>query len=409
MTPLPVLIAGDAASSSTGLGRIAAAVAVRADEQLKDICRIATLGYGGPGSRKFKFPQYAIEGMGEDFVIPNLPEVWKDWAGDEAGVILFIWDASRLGWFSRPNVMCEDERLRDFLTSAKINRWIYNPLDADGPYGRLAYPYVQSLLGFDRILAYGAWGEDVTRKSLGAEPSQKRDLASIPHGMDPTVFYSRDRASARANFLSITGALPLRGQPWTTIHDSEILIGTVATNQPRKDWGLWGHSCALFLHRYLEARFWVHIDKLEKGPGWSIPQQLVDHGLIDRTVVSLGNLSDNEMAQAYSACDLTLGIGSGEGFGYPLAESLYCGTPVIHGKYAGAVDYMPEPLLIEPIAYRPEGAYSCNRPVFNPKDWSDKMSALLGTRVQQRPNQLDWAVIWPRFEAWFRRGLEKLA
>lgn len=400
----PVLIVSDAVSSGTGLGRIAGEVAARADASLKDICRIATLGYGGPGSRRFKFPQYAIEGMKGDFVIPNLPDVWKDWAGNEAGVILFIWDASRLGWFSRPNVMCEEPVLKQFLTSAQIQRWIYNPVDAEGPHGRLSYPYVQSLLGFDRILAYGQWGEGVIRRSLGNEFSRERDLGSIPHGIDPAVFYPRDRSACRKNFLSYTGAMNVMAKPQASIPDDAPLIGAVATNQRRKDWGLWAETCALFLERHPKARFWIHTDKLELE--WSIPAELINFGLMDKTAVSLGYLDDNQMAQAYSACDLTLGIGAGEGFGLPIAESLFCGTPCIHGNYAGAVDYMGEDLLVNPVALHLEGVYSGYRPIFKAKDWVDKMEYLLEKRVN-RPSELDWKNIWPHFDAWFRKGLRK--
>jgi glycosyltransferase involved in cell wall biosynthesis len=404
VTPPPVLIIGDSVSSSTGLGRIVAEIAERADATLKDVCRIATLGYGGAGSRRFKFPQYAVPDMDKDFVIHNLPDVWSDWAGTEAGIIFFVWDASRLGWFSRPNMMCEDPTLKQFLINAKIQRWTYSPLDAAGPHGRLAYPLVQSLLGFDRILAYGEFGESVLRESLGDEASRDRDLSSIPHGIDSAVFYPYDRNASRRSFHLLTGAANLRGQTRRAFLDDEVLVGAVATNQARKDWGLWAESCALFLERHPKAHFWIHTDVLERY--WSIPALLVDFGLIDRTAISLGYLTDNQMAQAYTACDLTLGIGAGEGFGYPIAESLFCGTPVIHGKYAGAVDYLFDDLLVNPIAFRLEGLYASKRPVFDAKDWTDKMNYLLGKRVNL-PSQLDWSNVWPRFEAWFRRGLVK--
>lgn len=404
VAPSPVLIVGDAVSSGTGLGRIAGEVATRADANLKDVCRIATFGYGGPGSRRFKFPQYHIEGM-DNFVLPTLPEVWKDWAGNEPGVILFIWDAGRLGWFSRPNMMCEIEPLKQFLTSAKIERWIYNPVDAEGPHDKLSYPLVQSLLGFDRILAYGQWGEDIIRRSLGDQFSRERDLDSIPHGIDPEVFYPRDRSEARKTFMALTGSGNLRGTLPPPIQDDEILIGTVATNQSRKDWGLWAEICELFHDRHFpKVRFWVHTDRGENN--WSIAALLVDFGLADSTVISLGHLSDEEMAQAYSACDLTLGIGAGEGFGYPIAESLFCGTPCIHGKYAGAVDFMDEDLLVNPARRHLESAYNYYRPIFDAKDWVDRMEYLLGKRVNS-PSSLDWSNVWPRFDAWFRRGLPK--
>jgi glycosyltransferase involved in cell wall biosynthesis len=403
-TPLPVLIVGDAVSAPTGLGRITAAIAERADASLKDVCRIATLGYGGPGSRKYNFFQYSFEDT-KDFMIPVLPDVWEDWAGNERGVIFFIWDASRLGWFSRPNTMCPDPALKQFLTSAKIERWIYCPIDAEGPWdGRLSYPVTQYLRGFDRILAYGAFGENVLRKSLGDQLACESDLTSIPHGIDSTVFYPRDRQASKRDFTKITGAATLRGTQWESILDEAPLIGVVATNQARKDWGLWAEVCALFLKRHPTARFWIHTDMIERDA--SISSLLVDFGLLDSVVISLGYLDDDAMAQAYSACDLTLGIGAGEGFGYPIAESLFCGTPVVHGKYAGAVDYLWDDLLVDPAIFQVRGSFNTKRPIFNPKDWFEKMESLLWKRVVS-PSQLDWCNVWPRFEAWFRKGLAK--
>jgi len=404
----PLLILSDAVSSPTGLGRIAREIAVRADANLKDVCRIATLGCGGPGSRRFNFPQYAIEGM-NDFVILNLPEVWEDWAGSEAGILLAIWDASRLGWLSRPEMSCENPVLQSFLTSAKMKRWIYAPLDACGPNGLLSYPLIQSLLGFDRVLAYSEWAENILRGSLGEKAAQKRDLDSVPHGIDPEVFHPYEQVACKANFSSITGSATVRGLQMAVLSDKP-LVGAVATNQSRKDWGLWAECCALFLSRHPNAWFWIHTDSLERY--WSIPALLMDFGLIDRTLISVGHLSDQQMAKAYSACDLTLGIGAGEGFGFPIFESLFCGTPCIHGNYGGAPEHMSEPLLVNPArlwngdpAYRYEGLYCCKRPVFSAIDWANTMDSMLGKRMN-RPGELDWENVWPRFEAWFRKGLK---
>lgn len=413
---LPLLIISDAVSGPTGLGRIARDLAVRVDSNLRDICRVATLGCGGPGSRKFNFQQYAIEGMGDNFVIPNLPEVWDDWAGKEPGIILFIWDASRLGWFSRPEIMCENPVIKQFLGTARFKRWIYAPIDAEGPNRKLTYPLSQALAGFDRVLAYSAWGEEIIRATLGPSVSTEIDLTSIPHGIDTSIFYPRNHADCRANFFHITKANYIRGTV-TAIWGDEPLVGTVATNQGRKDWGLWAESCALFLRRHPKARFWIHTDVLERY--WSIPALLIDFGLMDKTVLSLGYLEDELMAKAYSACDLTLGIGSGEGFGFPIFESLFCGTPCIHGNYGGAPEHMSKQLLVNPAvledgtsAHRYEGIFCCKRPVFDAQHWADKMANLVNLEqleksliAQSVTSQLGWSAVWPRFEVWFRKGL----
>jgi glycosyltransferase involved in cell wall biosynthesis len=400
----PVLIVSDAASGQTGLGRIARQIAVRANEHLKDVCRVATMGSGGPGSRKLNFQQYAAEGMEGDFVMPNLPDVWDDWAGEEKGIILFIWDASRLGWIAHPEVMCEAPSLRAFLAARKFKKWIYAPIDAEGPNRKLTYPISQNISGFDRVLTYSGWAEGVVRRTLGAQVSEKVDLSSIPHGIDSSVFYPRGHAKSRAAFGQITGANYIQGTTVTPWGD-EPLIGTVATNQARKDWGLWAESCALFLKVHPNARFWIHTDKLERD--WSIPALLVDFGLLHKTVISLGYLEDDRMAQAYSACDLTLGIGAGEGFGYPIFESLFCGTNCIHGNYGGAPAHMDKHLLVDPIGYHYKGVFTCKRPVFNAQDWADKMVALFDSKapLSDFPEYLDWQYVWPRFEVWIRKGL----
>jgi len=129
---------------------------------------------------------------------------------------------------------------------------------------------------------------------------------------------------------------------------------------------------------------------------------LVDYGLLDKTVISLGVLSDDEMAQAYSACDLTLGVGA-EGWGFPLAEAQACGTPVVTGSYAGGAELVQDEMRVEPIAYRYEGLYACKRPVFQVADWATCAKRWIGKRVVLDP-QYDWKNLWPQWESYFREA-----
>ena len=88
------------------------------------------------------------------------------------------------------------------------------------------------------------------------------------------------------------------------------------------------------LAKVQDVLLWIHIDAMERF--WSISALLVDYGLQNQAVVTTGRLTDEQMTWAYSACDVTWGIGRGEGFGFPIYESLACGIPCIHGNY-GAV------------------------------------------------------------------------
>ena len=409
----PLLLVGDAVDSKTGLGRITRDLAVRIHEHLSDVYRFATLGYAGSGSREFGFQQYHIEGMASDWVIPNLSEVWEDFAGEQRGIIMFVWDCSRLEWFSQPHAsekLKHHPALKQWLQEniSRFEKWIYCPIDASGPNDALTYPLHQSLLGFDLILAYTQFGEDIIRRTIGESSALSRGLTYLPHGIDSTIFFPLNRTSCRKLFLKYTGAVSIpvivgRDKVCAPITDKDTLVGIVATNQSRKDWAL-AIEAASILNRRHRVRLWIHIDEMERY--WSIPSLLIDYGLIENAVISTGFIPDEKMAQAYSACDVTIGPGP-EGFGYPIMESMFCGTPCVTGNYGGAPEFMHmDGMLPEPIAYRYEGIYAQKRPVYSPQDFSDKIESVIGRRMN-RPGEIDWhGDLWKHWEGWFRRGLK---
>lgn len=399
---VPILFLSDSISTGSGLARIHRDLVTRTHEHMSDVFRVATAGWGGAGySRKYSFPQYNL--VTDNWVCLNLPEIWHDFAGNEPGIIFTIWDAARLSWFSRPELSAELENhpdLRKFLTNPPFQKWIYAPVDAGGPNNRLTYPLGQSLLGFDRILAYGKFGEDVIRNTLGEQESEKRHLTSLPHGIDCETFYPRNRQTSRAFFFSITGAANIFGKK-ELIKSDELLLGAVATNQSRKDMALLIETAAI-LSRQRPIRLWLHTDILERTGCWSIPALLMDFGLIDRAVISLGYLPDDAMAKAYSACDVTVAPGA-EGFGFPIAESLACGTPVCHGSYGGGADLLPVEMTVDPIAFRYESIWACKRPVYRAADWADRISSFVGTETTLQ-SKYDWVENWKKWEDWLREA-----
>ena len=197
-TPVPLLLISDAPSSGTGLGRITKDLATRIHAHLPDVCRVATLGYGGAGSAKFGFPQYTIEDM-KDFIVPGSAQSGEDFAGDQPGIVMTIWDLSRLMWLTQP-ARCE--MLADYpvlwqwlVNSPRFRRWCYFPIDAGGPNGKLTFPLHQTLLGYDRVLAYGPWGEGVIRHTIGEGEARAGRLDQRPHGIDHRgILPARSRA-----------------------------------------------------------------------------------------------------------------------------------------------------------------------------------------------------------------------
>lgn len=402
MAPVPILFVSDAIGASTGLARIARDLSTRLHRHLPDLYRVATFGYGSPGSSKFGFTQYNMDGMSE-WVLPTLPKVWEDFAGSEKGIIFCIWDLARLEWFSQPKhsaLLNNRDYLLEFLVKAPFKRWIYPPMDATGANDKLSYPLARILVGFDRIIAYSEWAGAIIDRSLarayGTTPS-------LSHGIDSSVFYERNRDFSRGLFFSITGAQHLLGKEVAPIGRDEILVGVVATNQARKDWPLAIEAFSI-LAKERKARLWIHTDHIERY--WSFVTMLVDFGVLDQTIISVNELTDDKMAQAYSACDVTIAPGRGEGFGYPIFESLFCGTPCVHGDYGGAPGKMEDEMLVTPRGFHYEGSYPSRRPVFDAEDFVDGIRNVIGRRATV-PTELDWDHVWPQWEKWFREGVEK--
>lgn len=401
MRPIPLLFLSDGITAGTGLARITRDIAVRTHEHCSDIFRVGTLGYGGPYSRAYQFPQYQLEM--EDWVVTNLDEIWDDFADEENGIIFTIWDSSRLLWFSRPGSSPYPlhPRLKQMLSSGRFQRWGYFPLDARGPTESLTGILKYTLEGYNRILAYSEWARRIFSTTLG----NSREVEQIPHGIDTSVFYPRQRINARHGFGMRLAAFDQKGRP-VSIPDDRFLIGIVATNQNRKDWGLAAQVVSEFA-KHRKIRLWTHVDKLEKH--WSLPALFNDFGLVDDWIITNVPYSDEQMAWSYSACDVTLGIGNAEGFGFPIFESLACGTPVIHCNDGGAAEHLPEQMKVDPIYWKLEGLYNCRRGVYRVEDWLEKLLAIAGTKSQNSllPPHLSWENNWPKWEEWLRKGIDE--
>jgi glycosyltransferase involved in cell wall biosynthesis len=374
--PHKLLIIGDPDSATSGLARIKRDVAKRIYSDLSDVFTVATAGCGEVGD--FPWKQFQLHDIG-DWMIKELPYVAQKFAGDEELIIFFLWDASRLGWFANPDT-CPDPALKSWLQTVKIKKWVYAAVDAEGPgpNGEHSYKLAEIYKGFDRVLNYSQFSANVT-----GYPD------FLPHGIDISVFQPRDRKLARKGL--ITAGFGLK--------DDSFLIGIVGTNQTRKNWALGIQTAKILLDRRLDVRLWLHTDVIARH--WDIGELIVDFGLQNRVLITNANFSDEQLSWFYSACNVTLGIGLGEGAGYPLFESTACGTPVVHGNYGGGPEYLTAESLVEPVAWRYEGIYCCKRPVFRPEDWADRVQAIAGT-TPVVPEHIKWENAWKEWAKWLR-------
>lgn len=436
MSQIPLLILGDAPSLTTGLARIGRDIATQLTRMPQ--FRVAYLGRGngahiggGIADARLPFMQYTYQPTAENqWGARELPDVWRNWANGQRGVIFTIWDPSRLTWFGNPQeemVNFGYSDLHRFLTSDQFERWGYFAVDAEGPGegGALTPMLADTLAGYDRVLAYSKFGKRVIEASLRqtigtATENEGLRLDWLPHGYNASVFQPRDRMEARFALACSLRTYTKAGGELATNH-SAPLVGCVMANQPRKDWGLWARTMQLVAREIPSLVLWAHTDSIDRH--WDLRILLDTFGLADRTIVTVDQPSDTEMSWRYSACDLTVLPSLGEGFGYPIVESQACGVAAIHGNYAAGVELLPDgsPYVINPKVLTLDTRYCMMRPVFEPEEWATAAVYLL-QRIAQNGTpppssahmryveHLRWPELWPRvWQPWFEAGAQRFA
>lgn len=387
MKPIPILFLSDSAELPTGLARITKDLATLVSRMPE--YRVGVLGRGGHGSSKLPFAQYNFpesDQWGED----HIESTWDDFAGGDVGVIMTIWDVSRLGWFAKPRM---GGRLGKFLSSGRFQKWGYVPVDSYGVGGKLTGRMRDTLGGFDRLLAYSAFGASVIESTIN------KQVEWIPHGYNSKVFCARDKAASR---LALG------------VHELDTLVGCVMTNQARKDWATAFGAIAYLKNQKPSLKFWCHTDVHERY--WSLFGLVEDFKLEDTVVITYsGEYSSEQLSYFYSACDATMLCSLGEGFGFPIVESLACGVPVVHGGYGGGVELIQDTSWIVPSnGERLDGLWNCVRPVWNPHTWANTLSSVLAENeggalkdvCVSSVEHLRWDKLWPSaWVKWFRAGI----
>jgi glycosyltransferase involved in cell wall biosynthesis len=383
MKPVPILFMSDSPALPTGLGRITKDLAVHVASMPE--FRVGSFGMGEFTSSKLPFQQYVYPESarwGENYI----EAVWHDFAGSDEGILLAIWDISRLGWFSRPRM---GGPLQDFLMSRRFKRWLYCPIDHLSIGGKLTGESRDTLLGFDRILAYSQFGRQVLEDTLG------RSIDWIPHGIDRNAFQPRDRLPGRM----LLGVKP-----------EDELVGIVATNQARKDWGTAFAAMARAANPH--RHYWCHSDVPIRY--WNLLALAEDFGISKQVHFTFNTFRSEELSYLYSACNITF-LPSSEGFGYPIVESMACGIPCLHGDYGGGMELVPDPEWIVPRrGERLDTPWNCLRPVWNPEEWAQKIEWVCSQRGDGSEQQkcldavdhLDWKKLWPSvWMKWFKKGI----
>lgn len=404
----PFVFVGDMLGQPTGLSRILTDLAVRLRNNQGELgLDVRVVGwvpwpdlppYGASGTDETGSPCWYFSHITD--AACALTAAYRSWFGDRAGIVMTIWDLHRC-W--------------GVLTSADlpVNWWGYIPVDGATLHGTAGGgPVRDALLAYTRVLAYTAYGAKVIDRTLlqsNLRVKAKMQLTThLPHGLNEEVWAL---ARVTPETLAKVNRLGALGQRAPGTH----VIGTVATNQRRKDWGLVAQVLAelsvLPSNGPSAVHGWWHTDA-PVAEAWCLPQLVEDFGLQDCVTITT-KLTDAELAALYSLCSVTIAPGRGEGFGYPIVESQAMGTPVVHGNYAGGAELTPRFGRVFPELLHAEGAYNILRPILNPTKVAGLVEMYLwgGGAGQDRETiakgvrDLGWDRLWPRWLDWFKGGL----
>ena len=409
----PLLIYTDAPSAATGLARICRELTTHIHERLSDVYRVATLGVFGRGSAKYPWTQYSANGP--DDALFNLRQITEDFFAGDRGVVFSITPPSWTFALALPQFMekekAEWKPYSDWVATKPFEHWAYLAIESHGPFNQYGPTTKAILSSIDRRLYYSKWGAQLAYNSEIPEPDGK--IRHIGHGID-TGRWAPAPPDIVRQFRSDLDVGP-----------NDILLGCVATNTRRKLLPLFFESAYLLRHMIGSARLklWLNTDIAIREH--NVTELATCFGFVEGQDFILTSTNrkrpDEWLAAMYSSCDLTCLPTGGEGFGYPVVESLSCGTPCVTGSFGAQSEFLDgwrNAWLCDPKATHLISNNTLIEPVYSPQEFANCLS-IAWTELRQRATLLreecrsrafiwDWSMQWPHWERWFLEGAAAL-
>jgi glycosyltransferase involved in cell wall biosynthesis len=332
---------------------------------------------------RLPFPVYDYP-QSTSFGAEYIEYAWNDFSRGEKGIIMTLDDPSRRGWFANP--MGLDPSLTAFLGPGRnYQKWGYFPIDSVGPtYSALPSHLRDTVNNYDRTLAASEFGSAYV-------PSKDW----LPHGIFPV-------------FSPIKNSRELLG--WDKSH---IWVGCVMANQARKDYpAAFEAISALGKHFGNKLYAWIHTDA--SIAYWNLLALATDYGVADRVIIT-HNLTDEQLALHYSACNCTILPTGGEGFGYPIVESMACGTPCITTEYAAGAELVLQDCRVTPIAFGVDTQHNVVRAINGGYQLAYAASTAIYRRLEDpievqrlmvaQTEHLQWERLKHSWIKWFKGGI----
>jgi len=225
--------------------------------------------------------------------------------------------------------MNRDNKMTAFAQH-RSKKVIYAPMDSF-PF---PYPFYQSAILFDQVVAYSYWQKDMMAV---ADVDKFADVPVVYHGVDTGTYFPIPKNEAKAQLIEVFQ----KYNKGATIPDfrNAFLVYFVGTNQWRKDLPALFRGYVELRKQFPEDRMFLipHTNAVPMSPthgGWSLYNLRVLTDLKDAVLMQQANIfNEEEMNIFYNAADVLAYPTKGEGFGLPSLEAMATKTPVLATRF----------------------------------------------------------------------------
>lgn len=310
---MKVLWVGDAVAS-TGFSRCTHAVCSRLHSDGHEVHVLALNYYGDP--HPYPYPIYPcvqpLDGGRDPFGVSRLPRLVDRLDPD---LVIFLNDPWNIPAYIQ-SLHGYRDRMTELDHPIRLPRLVgWLAVDAKNQNGH-------PLNDLDHVVTWTDFADAELRSGGYEGPS-----SIVPLGVDPTLYYPRDREESRRR------SLPEK-------YRDHFVVGVVGRNQPRKRLDLTLAYFAEWVQTYdiSNACLFLHVAPTGER-GCDIRSLVKYYGLKDRVLVSNPDVGvgipEQDLPIIYSSFDVYWTTTQGEGFGLPCLESMACGVPCVVPDFSG--------------------------------------------------------------------------
>jgi len=213
---------------------------------------------------------------------------------------------------------------------------------------------------------------------MGADPAR---VVTIPNGINPGVFYPRDRDNCRAR-------IGMAADAWHILSAGALI--------PRKGHDHIIKAAAAIRGSGLNVQVWIVGNRGAEGVCQEQLHQLVQELKLADAVHFVGGVPQDRLAEYMTAADVLCLASNREGWPNVVHEALACGCPVVASDIGGVPDMLPSRKYGIAVAVAP------------PEEFPKQLEAAL-TQAMQSEWDRDAIAQWGHARTWTSVASEALA